>query len=118
MWRDEDKYGWVLLAELIFLIIYMINMFKKNKGRYIPIKELGKFILINILSIVSIVFLINTNILIDYNEGWFAGLAAVVFIFVFYPIANGVTLIIFCAVNLVKYIIKKVKSKKETEKLI
>lgn len=115
MLRDEDKYGWVLLVELLFLIIYMINMFKKNKGSFIKIKECIKLILINVLSIAIIYILIDSNIVRDYNTGFFAGLGVFVFIFILYPIANGITLGIFLISNLVKYIIKKVKTKKETE---
>ena len=112
MLRDENKYGWVIFVELLFLVIYMIKMFKKNKGSFIKIKECIKLILINVLSIGIIYILIDSNIVRDYNNGLFAGLGAFVFIFILYPIANGITLGIFLISNLVKYIIKKVKSKK------
>lgn len=116
LWRDETRYGSVLFMELSFLIVYIISVFRKNEERYISIKEGAKLILINILSIAIINFLINANIIIDYNNGLFAGLGAFVCIFIVYPIANGVTLMIFLASNLGKYINKKIKAKKEIEK--
>lgn len=110
--KDEDKYSGIYWVEVLFLIIYIISVFKKNKGSYIPKKESLNFILINILSFAIFCLLRVLNIITKQNDGTYAGAWAFIVLCVYFPVGNIITLFVFWISNL----IKRIKAKKEREK--